>query len=309
MKKHVFKIIDSLAIALLAVSFFHFSYDAYRLLQGSMIEYSTDWVGLQQGFYLSALFLGFLSFFTSIRLLLLAPIALILGYTVESYNLFDEGIHYFFINKKIYSMMGASHFASNPQYSKLIFYALIIFLLSLKVVFKKYRSLNSFFVLILLFINLGSVVIYHKMIPDGTMRFENNYDIETMKKVSALEEKEFKKICIMMEWQCRLNQAGKIKQVNDVPMDDKRSAQYDSIKATLSQQAPAQFLETNNVSGIYLVVPVNSTVFYEIYNFKRIDERWKTSVSFFSLGTWLVSFFWFYLTVGLSLLHRKVKIK
>lgn len=309
MKNNISKIIDSLALAFLAVTFIYFAYDAYRLLkEGSMIESFGDWVSLQQGFYLTALFLGFLSFFTNIRLVLMAPVALIIGYTVESYNLFDEVIHHFFIDKKIYSMMGASHFATNPQYSKLIFFALIILLLSLKVTFKKYRSLNNFFVLILLFINLGSVIIYHKMIPDGTMRFENNYDIETMKKLSILQEKEFKKFCIIMEWHCRLNQSGKIKLINDMAMDDGRKIKYENMAQALTQQAPAQFIETNNFSGIYSVIPVDSALFYEIYSFKRMDDRWKTSVAHFSLGTWLVSFFWFYLTVGLCLLHRKVKI-
>lgn len=284
------------------------SFEAVRLIKSPMVDVYENWVSMQQSIYLAALFVGIFSLVSNFKITTIAVFGLMFGMIFEHLDLFDGVIHLSFVSNGIYEFMGFPHFSNNPQYSKLFFYGLIIFIIMIKLILRRHRSITTIFVLLLLLVNIATVLIYHAVIPDGIMRFENNQDLSEIMHVSSLSRKKFQVVCEYHEYNCRLSDDGKIASINKMVMDDKRRSHFEELSTNLEQGTAVSIVKANNLSGIYAIVKTPNDILYEVYSFKKNEIRWKTSVGIFSAGVWLISFFWYFLIVTLAIIHRKVRI-
>jgi hypothetical protein len=100
-------------------------------------------------------------------------ISLLFSFIIPTYDLFDNYIHPFLFNLHIYDfLLKNGQTILNPQYTKILFYLILMSILLIMNIFKKFRTIDRVFVLLIAIVVLITTFIFHITIPMGIFKYE-----------------------------------------------------------------------------------------------------------------------------------------
>lgn len=306
------KILSLLSPLLIVVSFLYFFLKAYLAYIEPMSASAEDWVSLHQVFYTAALFMALLAWASKINLAISGLISLVLATLAYEFSIFDGPVHSFFISSGFYEALGAPNSAGNSQYSKLMFYGFFVLTYAILLLVPRTRSISRLFVLLLLLVNLAVVFLNHVVLPSGLLKELAFSEVKLMDSVASINQADFKKICQIHNWNCRLKQGSKIQEVFSAGVYNEKLKPYFQTTQLLLEQSTQNTLitDTNTNPSIYRIIKTeNSEIFYEIFEHEKVYHFWKLSLGYLSFFCFAISMSWFYAVVGLSFIHKKVRLK
>jgi hypothetical protein len=305
------KILALLSPLLIVVSFLYFFLKAYLAYIEPMSASAEDWVSLHQVFYTAALFMALMAWASNINLAISGLISLVLATLAYEFLIFDGAVHSFFISSGFYQALGAPNFAGNSQYSKLMFYGFFILTFGILLIVPRFRSMSRLFVFILLLVNLAVIFLNHVVLPSGLLKEIASSEVKLMDSVASLNQADFQKTCQIHNWNCRLKQGAEIQEVFSAGVyNEKLKPYFQRTQLLLEQSAQnISITDTNTNPSIYKIVKSeNSDTFYEIFEHEKVYRFWKLSLGYLSFFCFAISMSWFYAVIGLSFIHKKVRL-
>ena len=261
------------------------------------------WLELHQVYYQSAIFLGFFALFSTSTWIFVY--ALLLGFLAQYFGLFDEILHTAFADFGFYRLIGFPGFASNPQYAKLIFYALALVVLGSKYLFKKNRTLKVAFILIVMCVNLMVVGLNHKMLPTGFMKDLVMERLAYLKSFTSKTGVELIQACSIVDIYCEVDQDPKLVSVTEIDEKGKKYLQQ-FADLNLVPGMPIEMIDTNTNPNILILGRTLKGEAFKIYDARYPKLQWERSVGYFSFNCFLVSFLWYFITICFFHIHRRV---
>jgi hypothetical protein len=261
------------------------------------------WLELHQIYYQGAIFLGFMALFSTSTWIFVG--ALIFGFLSQYFGFIDETLHRVFIDWGIYKMMGVPGFSSNPQYAKLLFYALAFLALGVKFLYKRTRTLKIAFVLLVMTVNILVVALNHKMLPSGFMR---DLVIERMTYLKSFAQRSginLIEACNVVRVYCEVEQKEKL--ISEIEINEKDKsylAQFTHLD--FAQGSFLELVDMNTNPNILIISRTPKNELFRIYDNRYPKQQWERSVGYFSFNCFFVSFAWYFVIIGFFYIHRRV---
>lgn len=291
-------------------SFFISVKTGLKIYSQDILDVYEHWIELQQVYFIASLLLAFLILFSDKFIKIYFSISLLLAYFSFSNDLFDRHIHDFFTRSGFYNLIGFSTFSGNNQYAKLVPYVFILTLLTLLVTFvKSKRTFARFFIIILAGINLFTVFLNHKYFPEGILRNLVEFKIDEYKKFPGIPSTEFKIICERSGLVCRHVDNGKIifDNANSFQMTADLKNQMQQLRNNSASLIDGFNRDVSRLGTLFVRANLKKEgAYYEIYNIDFIKYYWQLNIAYFSMSTFVVSLFWYYLVFILIAVHERI---
>ncbi|MFN3453375.1 MAG: hypothetical protein ACK41T_00345 [Pseudobdellovibrio sp.] len=270
-----------------------------------ILEFNGKWESYHRLFYMGALSLAIFSVFKRSPLFIYAPFALICAHLAE-YVYSYEGLHEYLVKLNFYHLIGYKEWEGNPQYAGLLLYGVLLFIVFFKLLYYKLKSLNLYFVLMLLLVNILTIFLNHVSFPNGIMKDMYNLHTENLKILTKLDEDQFAEICIDQHIVCRsIDKNGKINQFSFLESEHENyNSYYKRIASNFSYGNEDVKNDYNKMPSVYLNLR-SKNLYYEIFSYETPFKIWNLSFEYFSRACFFVSMVWFYLIVLFSYIHRK----
>ncbi|MFP5457313.1 MAG: hypothetical protein ACLGG7_01160, partial [Bacteriovoracia bacterium] len=156
------------------------------------------WFDIQEIFYLSAAFVGFLMALFP-KPLWNPLLALLLGCAASGFDVFDGNLHPWLAQNVVKN----PKFLGNPQYTKLLFYSLSLGVLGISLV-RARETMAKLLTLVLLTVNLALVANNHVSYPDGYFKALLKDRKEEINRLNLVAEKELPAACTALRLHCRM---------------------------------------------------------------------------------------------------------
>lgn len=125
---------------------------------------------------------------------ILVLIIVIICFYLPVYEFLDQVIHPFLFEFKIFNfLLKPGQIILNPQYTKIFFYLIMLFILAILILFKKTRSMDRIFIFLIGSSVLITTLLFHVVIPSGFFAFVRNQTYQ--KVVKDFETKDFETSC------------------------------------------------------------------------------------------------------------------
>lgn len=222
------------------------------------------------------IFLSALSLFIKRIELKHFTLSLLFSYMALKYQWFDV-LHNLIKDKFIFDIVRQhGRTVINNQYTRILCYFLLIIILLIQVIYKKYRSLSRIIVLIITMSCLFTVSIFHIAIPMGMFK----YIVEDKVQLSQyqIENLEKKDICKMKNCYY-LYPDGAVKVITN----NNNIKSFEDYKLTISKAI--YFIEQKKATSYSEAVNVNSGFLfdYDIITIKKEDNKYFTTIDNSSL--------------------------
>lgn len=271
--------VDLIGLGLQIAILGFFFWKSVQLISQGMSQSHEVWVDYHQYFYVTAFLLGLVAVNAKPNFNFLSLISLLISIVAYEFDVFDGFFHSLF-SKGLYDLLGHADFSLNPQYCKLLFYGSAISLQSLLMIKRSYRTLGRVFILLLLTVNLAVVLLNHYMLPSGLLKSFASHIDNRMQAVQSLSDSEIDLLCRIENWECQWLSQGTL-------------PKPDLIDLNLQPRVQRSVLR-----------PDGQTL--EMVDIESPKHYWQLSLGYFSMGSFLVSFFWYSSLIFLSLVHRRV---
>lgn len=270
-------------------------------------DYGTEnrldlWFDVHEIFYLAAAIAGLLMPFVP-KPLWVPLIALVLGCAASGFELFDGILHpwlgqYVFTHPK---------FQGNPQYTKLLFYALSLGVLSLSL-FRPRETLAKLLTFTLVAVNLVLVINNHLSYPDGYFKALLKDRKEEINRLLLVSEKELPAGCTALRLHCRMRTNLKVVGFPFYDyMDPEIQAHYETLSHHITQNSGQIILNTNKTPSLYMTLNYGSSIL-EVFDPFKVKMYWELSAYQFYRNSAVVTTGWFVFYILLLVVHRRIRL-
>lgn len=278
-----------------------------------------SWLLIDQTFFhlplfaaVVALIWGRINFFS-------LSILLCLSYVIADYGVIDETLHEYFLQWKVFPQIWIHGGVVNPQYTKLLLYLFVIVALLVKVSFKRYRTNDTFFILLSCISSLAvTAVIHYPVIRQGLethLRHEEEQLSRLLDVVSSSPQPQksaelLQQICQSQDYECL--QTPKLDVVNQT-LDQAMAGQHHNkiYPGTFETPHPkvvrsAGYFEDHEFRRFVMGVSFSrSTSQYSLIMEKqRVNALQKQYEDIFSELAACAHFVWGWLFITLGLMHK-----
>ena len=239
-------------------------------------------------------------------------ISILLSFLVPSYEYTDNILHPYLFSLGVFNfLLRDGQTILNPQYTKLFIFISLIFILLVKVLFKKYRSIDRVFILLISSSVIITTFIFHIALPMGMFKYTKNQLEQDLKyKVENISLEVLCKdiVCFVLNDKMKVIKSNHneefldkydyylnyIKDFYQKP-ENKDVLLSNSISDFKGQQFDYIITLTQKINNGYIVV-MDSNV---AKSYGRQSELW------FSFLSSIAHFIWIFGGIGLLFLHKK----
>lgn len=260
------------------------------------------WFDVHEIFYLSAAFAGILMAVVP-KPLWTPLLALVLGCVASGFNVFDGNLHPWLAR----TVVDHPKFLGNPQYTKLLFYALSLGVLGIS--FARARdTMAKLLTLVLLTVNLALVANNHMSYPDGYFKALLKDRKEDINQLLLVSEKELPAACTALRLHCRMRTDMRIVGFPFYGyMDPKIQEHYETLSHNITESAGKMVLDTNKTPSLYMTISYGSSIL-EVFDPFKVKQYWELSAYHFYRNSAAVTTGWYVFYIVLLFVHRRIRI-
>jgi hypothetical protein len=281
------------------------------------LTYMQHAIGSIHGSILMApIFLGIISIFIKKIKLWHVGFSIWLAFSLNSYQFFDSFLHPIFFKLHFFDIvMRPGQRIVNPQYTKILFYFLIIFILLIQCFTKKQRSVDRIFMLLIISSALVTTTVFHFAIPMGMFKM-TKYELENKLIDNILYEPKnvlcAKKDCFYLDNSLQVIQ----KETNsNIEIYNKYSFIL-GLGEKIIYQNKQVFYSTSlgdiNGAGFDYVTTVlqrTSNGYFLVFDSEGVKPIARHSEIWFSFLSTIAHFIWFYGGILVLFLHKQIMFR
>lgn len=242
-------------------------------------------------------------------------LAIIMGFNFDSYQFFDNVIHPFLYKLHIFDfLLRSGQTVVNPQYTKILFYLVLLLGLTLQSIIKKYRSVDRIFMTLILSVVLGTTVIFHFAIPMGMFKIGKK-DLE----YALIEKVKYEPKNILCEKKECFTLNSDLQTLDPINNEQEKifknySFFIKKVTPQLTLLDPYFSISLGNFQGqgfdyIITVLQKTPTGYFLVYDKYASNKLSRHSEIWFSFLSTCAHFFWLYGGIGLLFLHKNVMFR